>query len=208
MVRVLRAGLRAIQEAAEVVRSGGLIIYPTDTVYGLGCDPLNEHALKRVFRAKGREFNKPLPILASDIRQAGRIAVLEGPALELARAFWPGALTLVVPKKPSLPDLVTCGRPSVGVRVPGLAFTRELIRACGGLLVGTSANKSGHPPPRTAQEAIQELGREVDLAVDGGPAPLGKPSTVVDLTGPEPKVLRIGAIKPELLMVFLKPGEG
>ena len=111
MVRVIRAGLKAVREAAEIVRAGGLIIYPTDTVYGLGCDPLNEEAVRRVFLAKGRGFDKPLPVLASDMRQAERIAVLSGPALELARAFWPGPLTLVVPKKPIVPDLLTCGRP-------------------------------------------------------------------------------------------------
>ena len=205
MVRILRAGLKAIHEAAEVVRAGGLIIYPTDTVYGLGCDPLNEEAVRRIFLAKGREFDRPLPVLASDIRQAERIAVLSGPALELARAFWPGSLTLVVPKKPIVPDLLTCGRPSVGVRVPNMAFTRELLRACGGLLVGTSANRSGRPPPRTVQEAIRELGEHAELAIDGGPSPLGKPSTVLDLTGPEPRVVRAGALSPELIMAFLRP---
>ncbi len=202
-MRVLRAGPEALMEAAKLVKAGELIIYPTDTVYGLGCDPLNETAVRHVFEVKGRGADKPLPVLASDIEQATRVAELNELALRLAKAFWPGPLTLVVPKKPLLPDVVVCGSPSVGIRVPGHEFALDLIRACGGLLIGTSANKSGHPPPRTAQEATRELGGAVGLVIDGGPAPLGIPSTVLDLTGPEPKVLRIGALPLDRLEPYL-----
>jgi len=194
--KLVEAGRRALREAAEVVRRGGLIVYPTDTVYGLGCDPLNARAVKRVFEVKGRGA-RPLPVLASSIEEIGRIAELSDAALRLAEAFWPGPLTLVLPRKPVLPSVLTCGLPSVGVRIPGHGFAIELIRACGGLLVGTSANKSGRPPPRTAQEALKELGELVELVIDGGPTPLGIPSTVLDLTGPEPKLLREGPIKME-----------
>ena len=204
MARVLRAGQEAIEEAARLVRAGGLIIYPTDTVYGLGCDPLNTRAVERAFRAKGRGFDKPMPVLASGLEQAMRIAEFSPQALRLAEVFWPGPLTLVLPRRPVLPDAVSCGRPSVGVRVPGHDFALRLIEACGGLLIGTSANRSGHPPPRTAQEAISKLGDVVDLVIDGGPAPLGIPSTVVDLTGPEPVVLREGAISSEHLLAILR----
>jgi len=202
--RVLKASRRAVEEAARTVRSGGLIIYPTDTVYGLGCDPFNVRAVRRVFEVKGREARRPLPVLASSLEEVLRIAVLDEEALRLARSFWPGPLTLVVPRKPVLPDVVACGLPSVGVRVPGHEFALKVIRACGGLLVGTSANRSGRPAPRTAQEAISELGDRVDLVIDAGPAPLGIPSTVLDLTGPEPKVIRVGGLPLEQLRPFLK----
>ena len=202
--RVLKASRRAVEEAARIVRSGGLIIYPTDTVYGLGCDPFNVQAVRRVFEVKGREARRPLPVLASSLKEVQRIAILDERALRLAQSFWPGPLTLVVPRKPLLPDVVTCGQPSVGVRVPGHEFALEVIRACGGLLVGTSANRSGRPAPRTAQEAISELGDRVDLVIDAGPAPLGMPSTVLDLTGPELKVIRAGALPLERLRPFLR----
>ena len=202
--RVLKASRRAVKEAARAVRSGGLIIYPTDTVYGLGCNPFDEQAVRRVFEVKGREARRPLPVLASSLEEVLRIAVLDEEALRLARSFWPGPLTLVVPRKPVLPDVVACGLPSVGVRVPGHEFALKVIRACGGLLVGTSANRSGRPAPRTAQEAISELGDRVDLVIDAGPAPLGIPSTVLDLTGPEPKVIRVGGLPLEQLRPFLK----
>lgn len=199
---MIKASPEALELASEVVRAGGLIIYPTDTVYGLGCDPLNERAVERVFEAKGRT-GRPLPILVSGLEEAMRIAEFDEMALRLARRFWPGPLTLVLPRRASLPDVATCGLPSVGVRVPGHEFTLELLRACGGLLVGTSANKSGRPPPRTVGEAVEELGDLVDLAVDGGPAPLGRPSTVISLLSSRPEVIRIGALPLEPLEAFL-----
>ncbi len=203
VAEVLKASGEAIRRAAEVVRSGGLVVYPTDTVYGLGCDPFNERAVRRVFEVKGREFGKPLPILASSLEDVMRIALLDGRALSLARLFWPGPLTLVVPRKTVLPDIVVCGRPSVGVRIPGHEVALDLIRACGGLLVGTSANRSGGKAPRDAGEAISEVGGLVDLVIDAGPAPLGVPSTVLDLTGPRPRILRAGAIPEERLRPYL-----
>ena len=204
MVLVLEAGPEAIRRAAEVVAGGGLLIYPTDTVYGLGCDPFNEEAVRRVFEVKGRG-DKPLPVLASSLEKAKRIAFFRPLALRIAKAFWPGPLTLVLPRKPSLPDVVVCGAPSVGVRVPGHEFALELIEACGGLLVGTSANKSGRPAPRTAQEAIAELGDLVDLVVDAGPSPLGRPSTIVDLTSPQDiRVIREGPIKLEEVEAIIR----
>ena len=146
-MEIIRAGREAIERAIEVIEAGGLVVYPTDTVYGLGCDPFNVRAVERVFEVKGRA-GKPLPVLASGLEEAMRIAEFGPPALRLARALWPGPLTLILPKKPALPDVVTCGLPSVGVRVPGHSFALELIRACGGFLIGTSANKSGRPAPR------------------------------------------------------------
>lgn len=203
MVRVLPADEAGISEAARIVKSGGLVVYPTDTVYGLGCDPLNPNAVRRVFRVKEREA-KPLPILAAGVEDAGKIAHLTPKALRLAARFWPGPLTLVLVKKPLLPPIATCGLDTVGVRVPGYQPTLQLIRESGGLLVGTSANKSGAEPPRTAGDAIRQIGGEVDLVLDGGPTPGGLPSTVVDLTGDEPRLLRRGPIKLEEILEVLR----
>ena len=188
-----------MREASRIIQQGGVIVYPTDTVYGLGCNPLNENAVKRVFRIKG-ERTKPLPILASDVTAAEKIAHITGKALRLAEKFWPGPLTMVLPKKASLPDVVTRNLDSVAVRVPNHKVALELIRMCGGLLVGTSANKTGKKPPQTATEAAQQTGDEVDLIIDDGLTPIGASSTIIDLICEEPKILRQGPIKLEDLL--------
>jgi len=192
-MRILRASRDNILTASRIVRSGGLVIYPTDTVYGLGCDPFNITAVKRVFRVKG-EREKPLPILASSIDHVEKIASLSPEAEKIARWFWPGPLTLIVPKKPILPEVVTCNLNSVGARVPNHAIALRLINLSNGLLVGTSANKTGEKPPQTAHEAARQLGEEVDAILDGGPTTLGVSSTIVDLTPKKPRILREGPI--------------
>ena len=192
-MRILKATSDNVSIASEMVRRGGLVIYPTDTVYGLGCDPFNVTAVKRVSKVKG-ERRKPLPILASSIEHVEKIASLSQEAKKIAKEFWPGPLTLVVPKKPVLPDFVTYNLDSVGVRVPKHDVALQLITLSNGLLVGTSANKTGEKPPRTAQEAAQQLEEEVDIILNGGPATLGMPSTVVDLTSKKPRILREGSI--------------
>jgi len=198
-MRVSKATRDHVLAASQIVKKGGLVVYPTDTVYGLGCDPLNIEAVTRVFKVKGKR-DKPLPILASDVESVKRIAFLSERAGKVAARFWPGPLTLVVPKKPILPNFVTCNFNSVGVRIPQHDVALRLISLSNGLLVGTSANKTGQKPPRTAQEAAEQLGKEVDMILDGGPAPLGAPSTVVDLTQEKPKILRKGAIDLEELL--------
>jgi len=192
-MRILKATRDNISIASQIVKKGGLVVYPTDTVYGLGCDPFNAVAVKRVFRVKG-ERRKPLPILASSSSHVKRIAILSPEAEKIANCFWPGPLTLVLPKKPVLPEVVTCDLDSVGVRVPKHDVALELISLSNGLLVGTSANKTGEKPPRTAQEAAGQLGKETNLILDSGPVTLGVPSTVVDLTSKKPKMLRRGPI--------------
>jgi len=179
--------------ASRIVKEGGLVVYPTDTVYGLGCDPFNVTAVKRVFRVKG-ERKKPLPLLASSIEHVEKIASMSPEAKKVAERFWPGPLTLVVLKKPVLPDFVTCNLDSVGVRVPKHDVALQFISLSNGLLVGTSANKTGEKPPRTAHEAAQQVGEEVDVILDGGPVTLAVPSTVVDLTSKMPRILRKGPI--------------
>jgi len=193
-MRILRATAENVLTASLIVRDGGLVVYPTDTVYGLGCDPLNIEAVKRVCKMKG-EREKPLPILASNIESVEKIAYLSEAARRIAAMFWPGPLTLVVPKKPALPDFVTCNLNSVGVRIPRHDIAFQLIHLSNGLLVGTSANKTGKKPPQTASEASEQLRGEVDIILDGGPATLGISSTVVDFTSEKPKILREGPIR-------------
>jgi L-threonylcarbamoyladenylate synthase len=191
---VLKATVDNIREASKIVKNGGLVVYPTDTVYGLGCDPFNVRAVERVFKVKGERKEKPLPILASDIKFIEKIAHINEKARKIAEKYWPGPLTLVVPKKPVLPSIVTCGLASVGVRIPNHTVAIQLISLCNGLLVGTSANKTGEKSPRNAQEATKQLGEHVDMVLDDGPTPLGQESSIVDLTSKEPKMLREGPI--------------
>lgn len=192
---LLKATKDNISQAAKTVKNGGLVVYPTDTVYGLGCDPFNTNAVEKVFKAKGERKNKPLPILASEMKAVERIAHMNKNARKIAKAYWPGPLTLVVPKKPTLPNIVTCDLESVGVRIPNHKIALQLITLCDGLLVGTSANKTGEKPPKTAQEAAIQLGEEIDIILDDGPTPLGLESSIIDLTQEEPKILREGTIK-------------
>ncbi len=190
---ILSATSENILAASLKVKDGGLVIYPTDTVYGLGCNPFNLEAVKRIFHLKGERM-RPLPILASDVKSVEKIAFISEKTKRILVEFWPGPLTLVIPKKPVLPEIVTCNLHSVGVRVPRNDVAIQLISLSDGLLVGTSANKTDEKPPRTAHEAAEKLGKEVDLILDGGPTSLGVSSTVVDLTGQKPKILRKGPI--------------
>jgi len=191
---VLKATVDNIREASRVVKNGGLVVYPTDTVYGLGCDPFNVKAVERVFKVKGERKEKPLPILASDIKFIKKIANINEKARKIAEKHWPGPLTLVVPKKPALPNIVTCGLASVGVRIPNHTVAIQLINLCDGLLIGTSANKTGEKSSRNAQEASKQIGEKVDIILDNGPTPLGQESSIVDLTLEKPKMLREGPL--------------
>ena len=191
-VGVRKISAKSIREAGNLVLGGGVIVYPTDTVYGLGCDPMNELAMRRLFAIKGR-WGKPVPVLCDSIESASRLVRLGGAALRLAKRYWPGALTIVLPLKAELPELIHQGSGTLGVRVPNSRSCLELIAACGGWLVGTSANKSGRPACRSAQEALRSIGEEVDLILDGGR--LGeKESTVVRVSANRVELLRSGAV--------------
>ena len=192
-MRILKATRNNILAASRIVGKGGLVVYPTETVYGLGCDPFNIEAVKRVFEVKG-ERRKPPPILASSINHVEKIASMSQEGKKVAEKFWPGPLTLVFPKKLVLPDIVTCNLDSVGVRIPKHDVALQLISLSNGLLIGTSANRTGEKPPRTVHEATRQLKEEVDVFLDGGPTTLGRPSTVVDLTSKKPRILREGPI--------------
>ncbi|MBI4233661.1 MAG: threonylcarbamoyl-AMP synthase [Chloroflexi bacterium] len=189
-----------IQEGVAILRRGGLVAFPTDTLYGLGADGLNEAAVERVFEAKGRPYGMPLPLLLADPADLGRVASpVPDLALTLARRFWPGPLTLVLPKAPAVPTVVAGRGWTVGVRLPNHPVPRELARRLGNPITGTSANLSGQPPAATAAEVRRQLGDVIDLIVEGGPAGGGQESTVVDLTGPRPRIVREGAISREAL---------
>ncbi|HHS97820.1 MAG TPA: threonylcarbamoyl-AMP synthase [Chloroflexi bacterium] len=183
----------AIERAAEVLRGGGLVVFPTDTVYGLAAHVGDREAIARIYEAKGRNTSRPIALLLSDVEHLPKVAVLPESILPLARRFWPGGLTLVVPKTDAVPTVVSPG-PTVGVRIPDLDLARGIIRAAGGVLAVTSANLSGQPAALTAQEALEQLAGRVDLIVDGGPCRGGIPSTVLDCTVWPPAILREGAI--------------
>ena len=177
-------------------------MYPTDTVYGLGCDPFNVEAVKRVLRVKG-DRKKPLPILASGIEHVEKIAYLSKDARKIVERFWPGPLMIIVPKKPTLPNIVTCNLGSVGVRVPKHDLAIQFISLSNGLLVGTSANKTGKKPALTTSEAAEQLGKDVDVILDVGPTSIGVPSTVIDLTSEKPRILRKGSVDSKDIHSFL-----
>lgn len=190
---VLKATKNNIIATAKIVKRGGLVVYPTETVYGLGCNPLDSQAVKRVIDVKG-ERNKPLSVLAASIEDVERVAFISQNGKRLAAKFWPGPLTLVFPKKFSLPDIVTFNHDSVGLRIPDSDVALQLISLCGGLLIGSSANVTGEKPPRSVQEISGKLKGIVDVVLDGGSTVQGTPSTVADLTLDKPRILRDGPI--------------
>jgi L-threonylcarbamoyladenylate synthase len=192
---LLKIGEESIRQAAEVVSNGGLVAYPTDTVYGLGCDPFNPTAVGKLVKAK-RRVKSGLPVLVDGPETAKRLGQFGPVAIQLANDFWPGGLTLVVPEALEFPPDLSSGG-FVGLRVPDRADTLGLIRACGSSLVGTSANISGMPSAITADEVLASLGAEIDVMLDGGPCKSGKESTVVRVTSDGYIVLRKGVITAE-----------
>ncbi|MDG7007358.1 MAG: threonylcarbamoyl-AMP synthase [Nitrososphaerota archaeon] len=190
--RLLPMDGESIAQASKVVRRGGLVVYPTDTVYGLGCDPLNHAAVRRLFDAKRRDA-KAIPVLCSSTEKAAGLVKLSPRALELAARYWPGALTIVAPLSRPVPPQLNQGRPSLGVRVPNHPRCLQLISSCGGWLTGTSANLSGHQSARSAAEALGQLGGAVDIILDGGRL-AGTESTVVEVVGNEVTILRTGPV--------------
>ncbi len=182
-----------ISRALTVLQAGGLIAFPTDTVYGVGALAFDGKAIESIYAAKNRPMEKAIPILISDTEELTKVA-FEVPesAWKLASRFWPGPLTILVPKRADLPESVSATA-TVGVRVPDHAVARSLLRAAGPMAV-TSANISGAQSPITAEEVYQQLGGRIPLIIDGGRTPGGIPSTVVDCTAPELTILRDGPI--------------
>ncbi len=184
---------QAIRAALAVLRRGGLVAFPTDTVYGLAADFTNPDSITGLFAAKGRDMNKAIAVLVGRVEQLEEITPgFSQAAGSLASRFWPGALTLVVTRRPELPAELSA-LPTIGVRMPDHPFALQLLRAAGPLAV-TSANRSGDENPLTAEDVLEQLGGRIDLLLDGGKCPGGVPSTVVDCTVPDVKILRQGAI--------------
>jgi L-threonylcarbamoyladenylate synthase len=193
-----------VDQAVRILRGGGVIAFPTETVYGLGADATNAGAVARVFQIKGRPSTNPLIVHVADERIARRY-VREFPiaATKLIARFWPGPLTLVLPKSPVIVSSVTAGLDTVGLRSPDHPLALELLEAFDGALAGPSANKSTHVSPTTAQHVRDELGDAVDLILDGGPCCVGIESTVLSLVGP-PTILRLGAVTREMIENLLQ----
>lgn len=197
MVDTMRAGSseQDIARAAEVLREGGVVAFPTDTVYGVGAHALLPASVERLYTVKQRPRDKAIPLLLSDVGALQQVAAsIPGAAYDLARSFWPGALTIVLRRSAAVPDAVTAGGETVAVRVPDHAVVHDLIAALGAPLAATSANLSDQPAPDTATGVLLQLDGRIDLLLDGGRCPGGVASTVVDLTVSPFKVLRQGAI--------------
>lgn len=197
---IVPATATSLQLAAEIIRNGNLVAFPTETVYGLGADALQGPACAKIFAAKNRPFFDPLIV---HIAEAGWLeelcAQFDDRARRLVEKFWPGPLTLVVPKTERVPDIVTAGLPSVAVRMPNHAVALDLIRKAQTPLAAPSANPFGYLSPTTAQHVAEQLGGKVDLILDAGPCPLGVESTILDLSGKMPQLLRPGGLPVEAL---------
>jgi L-threonylcarbamoyladenylate synthase len=193
---VRRADPAAIVQAARILRDGGLVAFPTETVYGLGADATNGRAVARIFEAKGRPHFNPLIVHVRDLAAAEALVEFNAMARLLATAFWPGALTLVLPRKADCPlsELLSAGLPTVALRVPAHPVAAALIAESGCPIAAPSANPSGRITATTAQHVAQGLGGKVDFILDDGPTPLGLESTVIGFDGEAPILLRAGAI--------------
>lgn len=191
------------EQAAAIVAAGGVIAFLTDTFYGLGADPLNADAVRKVKNLKGREDNKPILILISDLPEVDRFIEQAEFFKLVARKHWPGPLTLIGAARSVVPDDLTVGTKSLGVRLPDDANVRTLVRTCGGALTATSANRSSEPPARTATEVANYFSTGLDLIVDGGDATVTEPSTVLDVTTTRARIVREGLITRETLKDLL-----
>ena len=187
-----------IDKAVQLLREGALVAVPTETVYGLGANALNAGAVAKIFKAKNRPSFDPLIVHVASIKQAHEVAQLNEAAIALFERFSPGPLTLVLPKKAMVPDLVTSGHPTVAVRIPNHPMTLEVIRKSGLCIAAPSANPFGYTSPTTAMHVEQQLGDRIDAVLDGGPCGVGLESTIVDLCG-TPRVLRLGGLALEEL---------
>ncbi len=199
MIRILETDCycpdkKAIDEAVEILKNGGVVVAATDTLYGLLADPFNVEALDQVYRIKERPRGKPFPLLLAEAHYALKLVKPTDLFWKLALKYWPGALTLVAEAREDLPNhLASWGK--IGVRLPECPLTRILAARIGGVIIGTSANKSGRESPVTVYESISQLGELVDLYIDTGPTLRQGPSTVVDVTGDKPVVYREGVLK-------------
>jgi L-threonylcarbamoyladenylate synthase len=190
-----------IERASEIIASGGIVAYPTDTSYGLGCDPRNRDALERLIAVKRRDRRLGFPLLFTDDTQCEIYHDFQSLERVIAKVFWPGALTMIVEARPDVPAHITAGRRSIAIRVPDHVIPRGIARKINGPIVGTSANRSGGPNPFNLSVALEQLGDEVDLYIDGGPSPVQDNSTIIGVeeaekegNPPHIKIYREGAL--------------
>jgi L-threonylcarbamoyladenylate synthase len=184
----------SIAAAADLLRGGGVVAYATDTLYGLAADPRLDHGVARLFDVKGRPAQTAIPLIASSLEQAETVGEFSEPDLRLAREFWPGPLTIVVPARPGLSAAILAGGRTVAIRVPAHAVACRLAEQLGSPVTSTSANRSGSPPPASAPALDPEIVRRIDAVIDSGPAPGGEPSTIVMMTSAGLQLIRPGAI--------------
>lgn len=199
-------GTNIINKAGEILKKGGLVAFPTETVYGLGADGLNEDAAKKIYAAKGRPSDNPLIIHITDIAALERIAKnIPEAAVRIAGKYWPGPLTMIFEKTDMVPYGTTGGLDTVAVRMPEDAIAAAVIRAGGGYIAAPSANTSGRPSPTKARHVKEDLEGRIDMIVDGGPVEIGVESTILDMTADPPMILRPGAVTREMLEEFAGP---
>ena len=210
--RVLSPDAKGLSQAADLLRCGGLVAFPTETVYGLGADATRDDAVARIFEAKGRPRFNPLIAHLPDLSMVERYAVLTPLAERLARAFWPGPMTLVLPLKGGLSPLVTAGLDSVAIRLPAHPVARALLEAFGGPLAAPSANPSGRISPVTARHVLDGLDGRIEAVVDGGSCAVGLESTILDARGDAPVLLRAGGLASEAVealgLTLQRPKDG
>lgn len=207
MIRIAVSDPGALEAALNVLQSGGMVIVPTDTVYGLSCDATNEMAIEKIFRLKARSQEKALPVFVADLSMAQQIARIDDTSVSILSRFWPGAMTGVFFAQPVLPELLHQGTPAIALRIPNNEFILNLVRELGRPIVATSANTSGAGSQTKIENVLKNFHEteEPDLVIDGGDLPDNIPSTVVDFTKMPPVVLRAGAVPKE---EFLKVVEG
>lgn len=197
-------GTDTAKQAAHILKHGGLVGIPTETVYGLGANGLDPEAVAKIFEAKGRPQDNPLILHIAEPKQMEKICHdIPAVAWDLARRFWPGPLTMVLPCRDVVPSRTTAGLDTVAVRCPATAVTREIIRLAGVPIAAPSANLSGKPSTTTAQHVLHDMDGKIDAIVDGGPCAVGVESTIVDLSGPVARLLRPGGVTPEQLRALL-----
>lgn len=190
----------AIKQAVEIIKRGGLVAFPTETVYGLGADAFNPLAVARVFEVKGRPYFDPLIVHVADLKNLDQLATkVPTHARELVEKFWPGPLTVVLLKKENVPDIVTAGLPTVAIRMPRHIMTLTLIELAGSPIVGPSANPFGYLSPTSAEHVREQLGDQIDFVLDGGPCEVGIESTIISFSEEEPTLLRPGGVPLEVI---------
>lgn len=201
-VRILSTNKNWISKTLKILEEGGVVAFPTDTVYGVGVRAFDVDGIERLYTIKGRERSKAIAILIAEASQLEQIAEVNKAAQTLAKKFWPGPVTLVLPRKPQVPESLAQG-PTIGIRVPDHPVSRKLLAAAGPMAV-TSANLSGEKNTLNADEVLAQLDGRIDLVLDGGQTPGTQPSTVVDLTEGAPKFLRMGPVSEADILAALK----